>query len=232
MSHSSFSHGGFAASTRSGSMHSAFSRSSSARTRSSSARGHSSRMTRTSMRRSGHFGHHSATGSHRTRLANSTSPARFGNGRQNGGTPPGWSHGKKTGWGCTPGSSGCKPPGLAKKESGGMASAANTRPSTAARDRTLATTQPRSPAIARDRTLATTQPRTMAVARDRTLATTQPRTLAAAHDRTIATTQPRTIAAAPNRTGAGKQQASQIASSRPANNSQPVSRPSSPGPLQ
>src|SRR5215467_15458922 len=35
--------------------------------------------------------------------------------KQNGGTPPGWSHGNKTGWGCTPGSSGCMPPGLAKK---------------------------------------------------------------------------------------------------------------------
>ena len=26
--------------------------------------------------------------------------------------PPGWSHGRKTGWHCTPGRSGCMPPGL------------------------------------------------------------------------------------------------------------------------
>jgi hypothetical protein len=28
------------------------------------------------------------------------------------GQPPGWSHGKKKGWGCTPGTRGCVPPGL------------------------------------------------------------------------------------------------------------------------
>jgi hypothetical protein len=27
-------------------------------------------------------------------------------------TPHGWSEGRKTGWGCKPGSRGCKPPGL------------------------------------------------------------------------------------------------------------------------
>ncbi len=27
-------------------------------------------------------------------------------------TPPGWSHGKKTGWHCRVGAAGCKPPGL------------------------------------------------------------------------------------------------------------------------
>jgi hypothetical protein len=55
---------------------------------------------------SAHSSHHSGT------------PAGFTHGKaswkQNGGTPPGWSKGKKTGWGCTPGSSGCAPPGLSK----------------------------------------------------------------------------------------------------------------------
>src|SRR5213078_2344512 len=37
------------------------------------------------------------------------------NWKQNGGTPPGWSQGQKTGWGCTPGANGCMPPGLAKQ---------------------------------------------------------------------------------------------------------------------
>src|SRR5436190_18464580 len=63
--------------------------------------------------------HHYLAGSHHTHLA-SGSPGGFGHGnaswKQNGGTPPGWSHGNKTGWGCTPGSSRCMPPGLAKKQ--------------------------------------------------------------------------------------------------------------------
>lgn len=57
---------------------------------------------------SAHSSHHSGT------------PAGFTHGKaswkQNGGTPPGWSKGKKTGWGCTPGSSGCVPPGQSKKQ--------------------------------------------------------------------------------------------------------------------
>jgi hypothetical protein len=72
-------------------------------------------MSRTAMRHSSshHIHHH-------TRFANNGTPEGFSHGnaswKQNGGTPPGWSHGKKTGWGCTPGSKGCMPPGLAKKE--------------------------------------------------------------------------------------------------------------------
>src|SRR5205085_5090791 len=61
---------------------------------------------------------------HHTHLANGGAPAGFSHGhaswKQNGGTPPGWSHGNKTGWGCSPGSSGCMPPGLANKQTGGM----------------------------------------------------------------------------------------------------------------
>jgi hypothetical protein len=60
--------------------------------------------------------------SHRVRL--SGSPTGFGHGnaswKQNGGTPHGWSQGKKTGWGCSPGSNGCMPPGLAKKSNNGL----------------------------------------------------------------------------------------------------------------
>jgi len=53
-------------------------------------------------------------------MASNGTPQGFSHGnaswKQNGGTPPGWSHGNKTGWGCTPGSKGCMPPGLAKKQ--------------------------------------------------------------------------------------------------------------------
>jgi hypothetical protein len=77
---------------------------------------------------------HVASG-HHTHVASNGTPSGFSHGKaswkQNGGTPPGWSHGKKTGWGCTPGSAGCKPPGLAKKASGttasGTTSASHTR---------------------------------------------------------------------------------------------------------
>jgi hypothetical protein len=57
--------------------------------------------------------------SHSAHSSHSGTPAGFSHGKaswkQNGGTPPGWSKGKKTGWGCTPGSSGCSPPGQSKK---------------------------------------------------------------------------------------------------------------------
>jgi hypothetical protein len=98
-----FSHAGFGPSTHSGfgpSSHSFSPRSSSMRP--------SSGLHHTVMRHSpsAHSSHHSGT------------PAGFTHGKaswkQNGGTPPGWSKGKKTGWGCTPGSSGCAPPGLSK----------------------------------------------------------------------------------------------------------------------
>jgi hypothetical protein len=58
--------------------------------------------------------------SHMAVATRSAMPAGFSQGnanwKQNGGTPPGWSKGKKTGWGCTPGSSGCVPPGQSKKQ--------------------------------------------------------------------------------------------------------------------
>jgi len=53
-------------------------------------------------------------------MASNGTPQGFSHGnaswKQNGGTPPGWSHGNKTGWGCSAGSKGCMPPGLAKKQ--------------------------------------------------------------------------------------------------------------------
>lgn len=66
----------------------------------------------------------------------STTPAGFSRGKagwkQNGGTPPGWSHGNKTGWGCTAGSAGCMPPGLAKKNGTGIQTAGRPSPSSTA----------------------------------------------------------------------------------------------------
>ena len=70
-----------------------------------------------------------AAGDRDRRVASDDRPAGFSHGnaswKQNGGTPPGWSHGNKTGWGCTPGSKGCMPPGLAKK-AGANPAGANT----------------------------------------------------------------------------------------------------------
>jgi hypothetical protein len=93
----------------------------------------SSGVSHTAMRHSSHVSSHARlasshhtrlASSHHTHLASNGSPAGFSHGnaswKKNGGTPPGWSHGKKTGWGCTPGSSGCMPPGLAKKQAGGI----------------------------------------------------------------------------------------------------------------
>ena len=118
------SHGGF------GSMHnSSFGHSTSGHFQHSSGQHssgqHSSGMTRTAMHRSG--SHHAASSrhthlasSHHTHVASDGTPQGFSHGnaswKQNGGTPPGWSHGNKTGWGCSPGSKGCMPPGLAKKQ--------------------------------------------------------------------------------------------------------------------
>jgi hypothetical protein len=67
-----------------------------------------------SFRHSG-MGHHLRT-AHIHHSHSGLMPAGFSHGKaswkQNGGTPPGWSKGKKKGWNCTPGSSGCVPPGL------------------------------------------------------------------------------------------------------------------------
>ncbi len=68
---------------------------------------------------------HSRHGTRLTRAGrNGSLPAGFSHGnaswKQNGGTPAGWSQGKKTGWGCTPGSNGCMPPGLSKKGGNGL----------------------------------------------------------------------------------------------------------------
>jgi hypothetical protein len=79
---------------------------------------HSSAMRHASFQHFSHHSHMAMSHGHRTHFASSGSPAGFSHGKaswkQNGGTPPGWSHGKKTGWHCTPGSSGCMPPGLSK----------------------------------------------------------------------------------------------------------------------
>jgi hypothetical protein len=78
--------------------------------------GHSAMM-RTSFRHSGSL-RQNAVSRHLTSHHSSHHglPAGFSHGnaswKQHGGTPPGWSKGKKKGWGCTPGSSGCMPPGL------------------------------------------------------------------------------------------------------------------------
>jgi hypothetical protein len=92
---------------------------------SSGAFRHSSGMSRTAMHHPGPVSHHTALrSSHHTHLAGNGTPAGFSHGnanwKQNGGTPPGWSHGNKIGWGCKPGSSGCMPPGLAKKQGNGI----------------------------------------------------------------------------------------------------------------
>ena len=93
--------------------------------------GHASGLSHTAMRHSSHLSHHARlSSSHHTHFASNGSPAGFSHGnaswKKNGGTPPGWSHGNKTGWGCTPGSSGCMPPGLAKKQAGGTQPASHT----------------------------------------------------------------------------------------------------------
>lgn len=48
--------------------------------------------------------------------------------KQNGGTPPGWSRGNKTGWHCAPGSAGCMPPGLSKTGNNGLRAASHAQP--------------------------------------------------------------------------------------------------------
>jgi len=109
-----FSHAGFSPSTHTSFRPSTHSFGPSTHSRSlathASAMRPSSGLHHTVMRHSpsAHSSHHSGT------------PAGFTHGKaswkQNGGTPPGWSKGKKTGWGCTPGSSGCVPPGQSKKQ--------------------------------------------------------------------------------------------------------------------
>ena len=129
-----FNHGGFGAMHNSGFGHHYSSFGHSTFGHSNGAFQHSSGMSRTAMHHSGSVSHHAARGSsHHTHLANSGTPAGFSHGnaswKQNGGTPPGWSHGNKTGWGCKPGSSGCMPPGLAKKQGNGIETASH-RPTT------------------------------------------------------------------------------------------------------
>jgi len=86
---------------------------------------------------------HSRTRTHLTLANRGAMPAGFNHGnaswKQNGGTPPGWSQGKKTGWGCTPGSNGCMPPGLAKKAGGNNGNGLQTTSSTRNRTPQLAT---------------------------------------------------------------------------------------------
>jgi len=121
--------GGFASMHRSSFGHPAFAHSS----------GHTmfrhASMHHVTMRHTSHLNHHATlTRAHGTHFASNRSAAGFDHGKaswnQNGGTPPGWSHGNKTGWGCSPGSSGCMPPGLAKKQSGGLQTASHVRPET------------------------------------------------------------------------------------------------------
>jgi len=50
--------------------------------------------------------------SHSTSTTTTTSSSRHGKKVGFHHRPPGWSHGKKTGWGCTVGNVNCKPPGL------------------------------------------------------------------------------------------------------------------------
>lgn len=68
---------------------------------------------RADFRHSMHTNNLRATHHRRTKHGNLHDTSFHG---RNGWTPPGWSHGKKTGWGCTPGSANCMPPGLAKKQ--------------------------------------------------------------------------------------------------------------------
>jgi len=83
---------------------------------------HGNNFRDSAMRGSG--GHHATQrNGHHKGFDDNEGPAGFSHGnaswKENGGTPPGWSHGNKTGWGCTPGSRNCMPPGLAKKQANG-----------------------------------------------------------------------------------------------------------------